>query len=65
MMKDLIHNPHIVSVEKVPDNCRDEFLELKTDYGTKSLTKILTQVARSLPKIDRDYITSNRADISL
>ena len=32
-----MRNPFKLSVEKVPDDCQDEFLELKTDSGARDM----------------------------
>jgi hypothetical protein len=34
---DLVRNPFKLSVENVPDDCQDEFLELKTDSGARDM----------------------------
>ena len=54
---DLLRNPFKLSVEKVPDHCQDEFLELKTDSGVrdtfdeKLITKIWPLIFDSYPKV--------------
>ena len=46
-----------MSVEKVPDDCQDEFLELKTDSGArdmfdeKSITEFWPLICDSYPKV--------------
>lgn len=54
---DLVRNPFRLSVEKVPDDCQDEFLELKADSGArdlfeeKSLTEFWPLMFDSYPKV--------------
>uniref|UniRef100_A0A0L8HAD3 HAT C-terminal dimerisation domain-containing protein n=1 Tax=Octopus bimaculoides TaxID=37653 RepID=A0A0L8HAD3_OCTBM len=54
---DLVRNPFKLSVEKVPDDCQDEFLELKTDSGArdmfdeKSNTEFWPLMCRSYPNV--------------
>jgi len=54
---DLVRNPFKLSVEKVPDDCQDEFLELKTDSGArdmfdeKSITEFWPLMCDSYPKV--------------
>ena len=54
---DLVRNPFKLSVEKVPDHCQDEFLELKTDsevrdmFDEKSITEFWPLLCDSYPKV--------------
>ena len=54
---DLVRNSFKLSVEKVPDHCQDEFLELKTDFGVrdifdeKSITEFWSLLFDSYPKV--------------
>ena len=52
-----MQNPFKLSVEKVPHDCQDEFLELKTDLGArdmfdeKSITEFWPLMCESYPKV--------------
>lgn len=37
VMLSLVWNPLKLSVEKVPDDCQDEFLDLKADPGSRDM----------------------------
>ncbi|XP_042213890.1 zinc finger BED domain-containing protein 5-like, partial [Homarus americanus] len=46
----LVRNPFKLSVEKVPDDCQDEFLELKTDSGARAHMVAVMEVMIALSK---------------
>ena len=54
---DLVRNPFKLSVERVPDDLQDEFLELKTDsevrdmFDEKSITEFWPLMCESYPKV--------------
>ena len=54
---DLVTNPFKRSVEKVPDHCQEEFLELKTDsrvrdmFHDTSITEFWSLMFESYPKV--------------
>lgn len=67
---DLVRNPFKLPVERVPDDCQDEFLELKTDseardmFDEKSITEFWPLMCESYPKVSGIAICALRPFVS-